>query len=86
MSFFNETQESLKLLNGDINDVICTFSFSGGITIEGYKKILELSETRVVLLCSNAIKLQILGSNFCVQEIANSEICLSGSIDSIMKV
>ncbi|MBQ7466898.1 MAG: YabP/YqfC family sporulation protein [Clostridia bacterium] len=86
MSFFDETQESLHLIKDNINDVVCTFSLSSGITVEGYRKILELSDTKVVLLCQNAIKLQILGTDFCVQEIAHGEICLSGQIDSIMKV
>ena len=86
MSFSDEIKESLKLDSDNINDVVCTFSFSSGITVEGYKKILELSDTRVVLLCQNAIKLQLLGNNFCVQEIAFGEICLSGQIDSIIKI
>ena len=85
MGFIDETKQNLGLTDNNLNDVVCTFSLANGITVEGYKKILELSETRVVLLCQNAIRLELLGNNFCVQEIAFGEICLSGQIDSIIR-
>ena len=83
MGFVDEIKNDLTF---DKDDVNCTLSFFKGITVEGYKKILELSESRVVLLCKNALKIQILGSNFCIEEIAHEEICLSGNVDSIMKI
>lgn len=86
MAFSDEINKCIESTTNNINDVICTFSLANGITIEGYKKILELSDTKIILLCQNAARLQILGTNFCIEEIAFGEICISGKVDSIIKI
>ncbi len=86
MTFSDETKNHLGTFADNVNDVVCTFSLANGITVEGYKKILELSDNKIVLLCQNATRIQILGTNFCIEEIAFGEICISGQIDSIMKL
>ena len=82
MSFFDETLNNLNIKN-KLNNVFCSFSPDYGIVIEGHKKIIELTPTKIILLCSNNKKMEVLGNNLRIQNIATEEISISGTITAI---
>jgi len=82
MSFFDETMNSLNT-DHKLDNILCHFSPNAGIIVEVHKKILELSSTKINLLCSNAKRLEIMGNNLKIEHISNQEICILGTIISI---
>lgn len=82
MGFINETREVLGL-NNLKNATFCYISPENGIIVEGYKKIHELSNTRIILLCEDSKKLEIIGNKLSIKEIAHKEISILGSIKTI---
>ena len=83
MGFIDETTRALGIDEKLKNKVFCYFSPLHGITVEGYKKIFELSHNKIVLICQNLSKLEIHGEDLKIKEIATSEICIKGRISTI---
>lgn len=83
MGFIDENLSALEL--GDLakQDVICYFSLSKGVVVNGYKKLFELSSTKIILTLNKLNKLEILGENLAVKEISASEIVLVGQVKTI---
>lgn len=83
MSFLDETAKTLGIDRLVKEKVFCYFSPLHGITIEGYKKIFELSQNKIVLLCPNSSKIEILGEDLKIKDIATNEISIKGRIKTI---
>lgn len=83
MGFLNEQLSSLKIDDLSKQDVVCTFIIGKGICVEGYKKIFELSEKRIVLFIENKKSLEIVGENLQISEIAKNDIFILGTVKSI---
>ena len=83
MAFLDETAKVLGIDDKIKSKVFCYFSPLHGITVEGYKKIFELSKEKVVLLCQPYSKLEIIGQELKIKEIATSEISIKGRIETI---
>lgn len=82
MGFINETAKLLNLDN-QTKQTFCYVSPSNGIVVEGYKKIYELSNTKITLLCDKASKIDLHGENLQIKEISHSEIAITGHIKNI---
>lgn len=83
MGFLNEQLSALKLDDLSKQDVVCTFIVGKGICVEGYKKIFELSEKKIVLFIENKKSIEIVGENLQIKEIAKNDICISGIVKSL---
>lgn len=83
MGFLNEQLSALKLDDLSNQDVVCTFIVEKGICVEGYKKIFELSEKKIVLFIENKKSIEIVGENLQIKEIAKNDICISGIVKSL---
>lgn len=83
MGFLNEQLSSLNLDGISNQDVVCTFIVGKGVCVEGYKKIFELSEKRIVLFFENKKSIEIIGENLQIKEIAKSDISIFGNVKSI---
>ncbi len=83
MGFLNEQLSSLSLDEISNQDVVCTFIVGKGVCVEGYKKIFELSEKRIVLFFENKKSIEIIGENLQIKEIAKSDISIFGNVKSI---
>ena len=83
MSFLDETAKTLGIDNSIKEKVFCYFSPLHGITVEGYKKIFELAQDRVVLICPKSSKIEILGEDLKIKDIATREISIKGKIKTI---
>lgn len=83
MGFIDENLSALEL--GDLakQDIVCYFSLSKGIVVNGYKKLFELSNTKIILSLNHLKKLEIIGENLAVKEISDGEIILVGQIKTI---
>ena len=79
MSFEQEIKEMLKI-DEALSDMYVTFVVSKGAVVQGYKKLLEISDTRLVVLGKNKRKLQICGNNLEIFSLAPSEIVVHGKI------
>ena len=86
MGFIQENTSSLNILKFAKNDVSCYFVLSKGIVVEGYKKLLEISDIKVTLLLPSGEKLQISGENLSIKELAQNEITVCGEVVSITKI
>ena len=80
MGFLDETSKLIGI--NDISNTYC-ISSTNGVVIEGYKKIYELSQTKITLLCEQNNKIDILGSNLEIKEISHRELCIIGDVKTI---
>lgn len=83
MAFLDETA---KLLGIDERTSAKTFLYlcaQKGVLVEGYKKIYELSNSKITLLCEDGKKVVITGENLEIKEISHKEITISGKIISV---
>ena len=83
MGFIDETASALGIDEKIKEKVFCYFSPLHGISVEGYKKIYELSHEKIVLLCKPHSKLEIFGDDLKIKEIGTSEISIKGKIQTI---
>lgn len=79
MGFLDETADLLNVGNSFFMYVNGT----SGLVIEGYKKIYELSSTKITLLCEDNSKIEISGKDLSIKEISHREITILGKISSI---
>ena len=81
MSFIDETH---KILDFDaFSGGVCCFCTDSGAVIEGYKKIYELSQTKVTLICEKGNRIDVLGENLTIKELSHKEISIKGTVFSI---
>jgi len=83
MGFLDETSNVLGINNKLQLKTFCYVSPEHGIVIEGYKKIYELSKTKITLLCEQSKKIEVIGVDLSIKEIANKEISIRGQITQI---
>lgn len=78
-------QEINQLLGIDTlaNDMYITFMVSKGAVVQGYKKLLEISDTKLVVLGKNKRKLQICGQSLEIFSLAPSEIVIHGKVSFV---
>ncbi len=82
MSFITEINELLGIdnLNGD---VFVTFMPSRGAVVQGYKKLQEIGEERLVVVAKNGRKIAVYGKNIEIFSLAPSEIVIHGKIEKV---
>lgn len=83
MAYLNEQLGSLNISDLANESVCCTFILSKGVCVQGYKKIFELSNKKIVLMIKTGERLEISGENLEIKEIATSEISVSGVVKNI---
>ena len=83
MGFIDETKHLLGIDNTLKNQTLCQVSPNNGILIEGYKKIYELSNTKIRVLCIDGKNLEIQGQNLKIKEISHKELSINGAISAI---
>lgn len=83
MAFIDESTSSLSLKELAKNQVACYFALGVGVVVDGYKKLFELSDTKIVLLLLDGKKLQLAGEKMIIKELSVSEITITGSVQSI---
>ncbi len=79
MSFLAEINELLGVSNLNA-DLFITFVPSKGAIIQGYKKLLEITDNRLIVLGKNKRKIEVLGINLEIFSLAPSEIVVHGKI------
>lgn len=83
MSFFDEQLSDLGISELAKNSVCCTFILGAGIFVEGFKKLFELSNTKIVLCLTGGKMLELWGENLEIKQMTKSEISISGTIKNI---
>jgi len=83
MGFFDECKNALDLSKLGSSSATCYFLIGKGVVIEGYKKLFELSEEKILLLLGSGERLEVLGEKLEILELAKSEIAIGGKISSI---
>lgn len=83
MAYLNEQLGSLNISDLANENVCCTFILHKGVCVQGYKKIFELSNKKIVLMIKTGERLEISGENLEIKEIATSEISVSGVVKNI---
>ena len=85
MSFVEEINNLLGF-DASCTDMYVTFVVSKGVVVQGYKKLLEINDTRLVVLGKNKRKLAICGNSLEVFSLAPSEIVVHGKVSSVGEV
>ena len=83
MSYFDENLKSLNLSELASETTVVHFILHGGIIVEGFKKIFELSNNKITLTLKTGETLTISGEKLEIKEIATGEISVSGDIFNI---
>ena len=83
MGFVDETNKLLGIDNSLKKQTFCYVSPMFGIVVEGYKKIYELSNNKIMILCEDKKQLEILGENLLIKEISHKELAINGIIKTI---
>ena len=83
MGFIDETIKLLNIKEIKDTDSFCYLSFSHGIVIEGYKKIYEISKTKITVLLDNSKQLEIIGQNMIIKELSYKELSINGQITTL---
>lgn len=83
MAYLNEQLGSLSISDLANESVCCTLILNKGVCVQGYKKIFELSNKKIVLMIKTGERLEISGENLEIKEIATSEISVSGVVKNI---
>jgi len=81
MAFVDELNNLLGL-EGKPNTV-CHIVFDKGVLIEGYKRIFELSSTKILVLLENNNQIEIIGNNLKIKEISHKELSINGKIKTL---
>ena len=82
MGFLDET----AILLGIDNSRPATFTCIRGnnaVVVEGYKKIIELSNTCIKLLCEDNMLLELSGKDIVIKEISHREIAICGDLSGV---
>lgn len=85
MSFLSEIYEMLKI-SGKENDMNVWFMCSKGAVVQGYKKLLKISDQTIVVVGKNKRKIEVCGKFLEIESLAPSELCVSGKIESIRSI
>ena len=84
MGFIEETAKVLGINQETSTNVFCYICPEKGIVVEGYRKIYELSETKITLLCDEGKKVDVSGQKLFIKEISHQEISINGIIQSVI--
>ena len=82
MGFLSEINELLDIDNVS-SDLTITFMPSKGAVVQGYKKLLEITDTKVLVIGNNKRKIEICGLNLEIFSLAPSEIVVHGKVTSV---
>lgn len=80
MSFLTEINELLNI-DSISSDMCVTFMAGKGAVIEGYKKILNITDDCLVVVGKNKRKICVKGKNLVLHSLASSEIVVHGKIE-----
>lgn len=82
MSFIQEISELIgtNKLNGDI---FVTFIPSRGAVVQGYKKLQEIGEDRLIVVAKNGRKIALCGKSLEIYSLAPAEIVVHGKIEKV---
>ncbi len=83
MAFFDEIITALDIDSRTKTRPFIYLSPADGLVVEGFKKIISLSQVKIELLCTDKTKIMILGKNLSAKEISTSEISLLGEVDEV---
>lgn len=85
MSFINEINDMLgsSEIAGDLR---ITFVPSRGAVVQGYKKLQEISEERLVVVAANKRVIELVGKNLEIFSLAPSEIVVHGKVEAVREV
>lgn len=78
MDFIQELDELLGISKS--SDICVTFMVGSGAVVYGYKKLLEISDEKLIVLGKNKRKLSIIGKHITISSLSPSEIVLKGKI------
>lgn len=80
MGFLKETTKLLGIDENATDTVFCHVYPPKAIVVEGYKKLYELSNTKISLLCEQYKKIDIVGEGLQIKELSYREIAITGNI------
>lgn len=80
MSFLTEINELLNIDNIS-SDMCVTFMVGKGAVIEGYKKILQITDESVLVMGKNKRKICVKGKNIQIHSLAAAEMVIHGKIE-----
>ena len=83
MGFIDETKKMLNINKDFVNQTFCYLSPENGIVIEGYKKIYELSNTKITVYCEDKKRLEVFGEHLIIKEISFKELAINGKITTV---
>lgn len=82
MSFLQEINNLLGIENIS-SDMCITFMPSKGAVVQGYKKLLEISDERLVIIGKNHRIIFLQGKNLEIYSLAPAEIVVHGKIELV---
>lgn len=80
MAFLSEINELLGL-DGISEDITITFLPSKGAVVQGYKKLVQITEESLVVEGKNKRRIQIFGKSLEIHSLAPAEIVVHGKIE-----
>lgn len=82
MGFWQEISDLLGLDFASRQPNI-TFIPQKGVVVHGYKKLLAISDTQILLSCKNKEKLKICGKNLQICSLSPEEIAIKGNVEMV---
>ena len=82
MSFLEEINEMLGI-DKVTSDLCVTFMPSRGAVVQGYKKLQEIGEERLVVVAKNKRKISVCGKNLEIFSLAPAEIVVHGKVEKV---
>lgn len=82
MGFIKEIYELLNVKEIS-SDMMITFMAGKGAVIQGYKKLLKISDEQIVVLGKNKRQIEVVGKNLEISSLAPSELVVLGKIISV---
>ena len=83
MAFLDETASLLGIDEKTSTKTFLYVSPKRGVVVEGYKKIYELSDVKITLLCEDTLKVSVLGENLEIKEISHKELSIIGKVETV---
>ena len=82
MSFIEEINQLLNI-DGSASDICVTFMPSKGAVLQGYKKLLEIDDEKILIIGKNKRKILVSGINLEISSLAPSELVIKGKVVSV---
>lgn len=85
MNFIEEINELLGIDSID-SDIYVTYMPSKGVVVQGYKKLLEISDQNIVVLGKNKRKVKVCGVALEILSLSPAEIVVRGKVERVEEV